>query len=183
MGSEGDPAGCFAVVGDGPRWFGRPRVRPAARVVSVRDVVGSGVGVVACLARCAALPSMLWSHPRAPAYSRSFLQSACLDYSNQDLQRSLARLVRKLAAVRRAGGPRRRPTTCRQRPRCPRWVLKAIVRVLADRDEPMRARDIHTAVEAALGEPVAASSIKTGGHAIRFQDVPQAAAELHRWAG
>jgi hypothetical protein len=40
-------------------------------------------------------------------------------------------------------------------------VLKAIVRVLADRDEPMRVKDIHAAVEAALGEPVATSSIKT----------------------
>jgi hypothetical protein len=40
-------------------------------------------------------------------------------------------------------------------------VLKAIVGVLADRNEPMRAKDIHAAVEAALGEPVAASSIKT----------------------
>jgi hypothetical protein len=40
-------------------------------------------------------------------------------------------------------------------------VLKAIVRVLADRGEPMRAKDIHAAVEAALGEPVAASSVKT----------------------
>ncbi len=40
-------------------------------------------------------------------------------------------------------------------------MLKAIVSVLADRDEPMRAKDIHAAVEAALGEPVAASSIKT----------------------
>ena len=40
-------------------------------------------------------------------------------------------------------------------------MLKAIVRVLADQDEPMRAKDIHAAVEAAQGEPVAASSIKT----------------------
>jgi hypothetical protein len=40
-------------------------------------------------------------------------------------------------------------------------VLKAIVHVLADRDEAMWVKDIHAAVEAALGEPVAASSIKT----------------------
>jgi hypothetical protein len=40
-------------------------------------------------------------------------------------------------------------------------VLKAIVRVLADQGEPMRPKDIHAAVEAALGEPVATSSIKT----------------------
>jgi hypothetical protein len=82
-------------------------------------------------------------------------------YSNQDLQGSLARLARKLAAVRASGGPRRRPTTCRQRPRRPGWVLKAIVQVLADQGEPMRPKDIHAAVEAALGQPVATSSIKT----------------------
>jgi hypothetical protein len=82
-------------------------------------------------------------------------------YSNQDLQGSLARLARKLAAVQANGEPQRQLATCRQRPRRPGWVLKAIVRVLADRGEPMRAKDIHAAVEAALGEPVAASSVKT----------------------
>lgn len=40
-------------------------------------------------------------------------------------------------------------------------MLKAIVYVLADRSEPMQAKDIHKSVEATLGEPVAASSIKT----------------------
>jgi hypothetical protein len=39
-------------------------------------------------------------------------------------------------------------------------VLKAVVQVLGDRAEPMRARDIHTAVETLLGEPVAWSSVK-----------------------
>ncbi len=32
---------------------------------------------------------------------------------------------------------------------------------MADHGEPMRVKDIHAAVEAALGEPVAASSVKT----------------------
>jgi hypothetical protein len=82
-------------------------------------------------------------------------------YSNQDLQGSLARLARKLAGVRASNAPRRRPTTRRQRSRRPGWILKAIIHVLTDRDEPMRAKDIHAAVEAALGEPVPASSIKT----------------------
>jgi hypothetical protein len=82
-------------------------------------------------------------------------------YSNQDLQVSLARLARKLAAVRTGGRPRRRLTTCRQRPRRPGWVLRAIVGVLADHGEPMRVKDIHAAVETALGESVAAPSIKT----------------------
>jgi hypothetical protein len=82
-------------------------------------------------------------------------------YSNQDLQGSLARLVEKLAAVKAGDGPRRQPTTCRQRPRRPGWVLKAIVQVLAGRDEPMRVKDIHEAIEATFGEPVSMSSIKT----------------------
>ena len=71
--------------------------------------------------------------------------------SNHDLQGSLGRLARKLAAVRASGGPRRRAVACRQRPRRPGWVLKAVVQVLADQDEPMRAKDIHAAVEASQG--------------------------------
>jgi hypothetical protein len=39
-------------------------------------------------------------------------------------------------------------------------VLKAIVQVLADRAEPMRAKEVHAAVEALLGEPVGRSSVK-----------------------
>ncbi|HEV3323780.1 MAG TPA: hypothetical protein VG147_16510 [Solirubrobacteraceae bacterium] len=80
--------------------------------------------------------------------------------SNHDLQGSLARLSKKLAVVRANGGPRRRPVACRQRPRRPGWVLKAVVQVLVDRGEPMRAKDIHAAVEASLGSPVAWSSVK-----------------------
>jgi hypothetical protein len=80
--------------------------------------------------------------------------------SNHDLQGWLARLVKKLAAVRASGERRRQAATCRQRPRRPGWVLKAVVWVLADRGEPMRAKDIHAAVEAFLGVPVAGSSVK-----------------------
>ena len=40
------------------------------------------------------------------------------------------------------------------------WVLDAVIRVLADRKEPMRARDVHGAVEALLGEPVRWGSVK-----------------------
>jgi hypothetical protein len=68
-------------------------------------------------------------------------------------------LTKKLAGVR-AGGDQRQAVVCRQRPRRPGWVLKAVVQVLADREEPMRAKDIHAAVEALVGEPVAWSSIK-----------------------
>jgi hypothetical protein len=39
-------------------------------------------------------------------------------------------------------------------------VLKAVVQALADQDEPMRAKDIHAAVEASLGAPVAWASVK-----------------------
>ncbi len=80
--------------------------------------------------------------------------------SNHDPQGSLGRLAKKLRAVRASGEPRRQAATCRQRPRRPGWVLTAVVRVLADRGEPMRAKDIHAAVEASLGAPVAWSSVK-----------------------
>jgi hypothetical protein len=70
------------------------------------------------------------------------------------------RLTKKLAAVRTNGEPRRPVVARRQRPRRPGWVLKAVVRVLGDRGEPMRAKDIHAAVEAYLGAPVAWSSVK-----------------------
>ncbi len=72
----------------------------------------------------------------------------------------MGRLAKKLRAVRVSNKPRRQPATCRQRPRRPGWVLPAIVEVLTDRKEPMRAKDIHAAVEAMLGESVARSSVK-----------------------
>jgi hypothetical protein len=79
---------------------------------------------------------------------------------SQETRSGLDRLVKKLAGVRASGGAQRPVTVCRQRPRRPGWVLKAVVQVLADRGEPMRAKDIHVAVEALVGEPVAWSSIK-----------------------
>lgn len=42
----------------------------------------------------------------------------------------------------------------------PGRIIKAIVRVLADRQEPMQAKAVHAAVEALLGEPVSWSSVK-----------------------
>lgn len=62
--------------------------------------------------------------------------------------------------------PRRRPQTTGARQslaaqhRHVGWAVEAIVRVLADRQEPMQAKDIHAAVEALLGRQVAWSSIK-----------------------
>lgn len=79
--------------------------------------------------------------------------------SNQDLQGSLRRVVRKLADVRANGRVRER-RSCRQRPRRPGWVSKAVLQVVAGQGEPMRLRDIHAAVEALAGEQVAWSSVK-----------------------
>lgn len=79
--------------------------------------------------------------------------------SDQDLLKSLRRAVRKLDDLRANGRVRER-RSCRQRPRRPGWILKAIVQVLTDRDGPMRAKDIHRAVEQLIGEPVAWSSVK-----------------------
>ncbi len=40
------------------------------------------------------------------------------------------------------------------------WVLEAVLRVFAQRRGPMRAREVHGAVEALLGEPVRWGSVK-----------------------
>ena len=40
-------------------------------------------------------------------------------------------------------------------------ITGAIVQVLADRQEPMQAKEIHAAVERLLGEPVSWSSVKS----------------------
>jgi HB1, ASXL, restriction endonuclease HTH domain len=79
--------------------------------------------------------------------------------SNQHLQERLRRVVGKLADIRAKGEVRER-RSCRQRSRRPGWVINAVERVLADRGEPMRAKDIHAAVEALVGQPVVWSSVK-----------------------
>jgi hypothetical protein len=78
----------------------------------------------------------------------------------QDLGSCLAHLVKKLAQVRMSGGKPRATLSRRQRPHRPGWVVDAVAQVLADRAEPMRATDIHAAVEALLGEPVCWGSVK-----------------------
>jgi hypothetical protein len=80
--------------------------------------------------------------------------------SNHDLQRSLARLTEKLAAVRANGALPRVVPSQRRRSRRPGRVVGALVQVLGGRGEPMWAREIHAAVEAMLGEAVAWSSVK-----------------------
>jgi hypothetical protein len=78
----------------------------------------------------------------------------------EEVTSSLTSLTEKLAAVRTCNRSRRLPTSRRQRSRRPGWVLTAVMRVLADRGEPMRAKDVHVTVEALVGEPVAWSSVK-----------------------
>jgi HB1, ASXL, restriction endonuclease HTH domain len=73
----------------------------------------------------------------------------------------LGRLAEKLAAVRAGGAQRRVVRSQRLRTtRRPGWVVDALVQVLDSRGEPMRAREIHTAVETMLGEAVTWSSVK-----------------------
>jgi hypothetical protein len=79
--------------------------------------------------------------------------------SNQDLRGPLRRVLKRLAAVQTGGSARER-RSCRQRPRRPGWVVRSIVEVLAQRQEPMRVKDIHAAVESIIGEPVGRSAVK-----------------------
>ena len=79
---------------------------------------------------------------------------------SHETQTALARLAKRLAEVRARGGAVRVPSCHRKRARRPGWVLKAVVQVLADQGGPMRVKDIHVAVEALVGEPVAWSSVK-----------------------
>jgi hypothetical protein len=78
----------------------------------------------------------------------------------QDAGSGLAHLAKKLAQLRASGGQPRASLSRRQRPHRPGWVVDAVTQVLADRAEPMRAKDIHAAVEALLGETVCWGSVK-----------------------
>jgi hypothetical protein len=79
---------------------------------------------------------------------------------SRDARSGLSHLAKKLAELRVDGGHARTPV--RRKPRSHRhgWVLQAVIQVLTDRGEPMRAKEIHAAVEASLGQSVAWSSIK-----------------------
>jgi hypothetical protein len=84
----------------------------------------------------------------------------------------LSRLARHLAKLREPGAPARTPVHRQQRAHRHGWVLEAVVQVLTNREEPMRAKDIHTAMETLLGEPVASSSVKmalTSNAALAFR--------------
>lgn len=94
--------------------------------------------------------------------------------SNHELQGSLGRLVEKLAAVRASDAPPRVVASRRRRPWRPGWVLDAVLRVMADREGPMRVAQIHAAIEALFGEVVSKSSVNwclsagVGGRASPF---------------
>lgn len=98
-------------------------------------------------------------HPDSPPNGDKTQMDLAGVLSNQELQGRLRRVVGKLAAVR-SNGALREPRSCRQRPRRPGWVVAAIMKVLADRDEPMRAKEIHIAVEGLIGGPVRWGSVK-----------------------
>lgn len=79
--------------------------------------------------------------------------------ADQEARASLDRLAKKLARLRDSGAPPRAIESRRKRARRPGWVHDAVVRVLADHEGPMRATQVHAAVEALLGEPVSADSV------------------------
>jgi hypothetical protein len=93
----------------------------------------------------------------------------------QNVGSGLAHLAKKLAQLRTSGGKPRVTLSRRQRPRRPGWVVEAVAQVLADRAEPMRATDIHAAVEASIGAPVACES-RGGGTFWRAVNRP-----MRRW--
>lgn len=83
-------------------------------------------------------------------------------------------MLPKLEKLAAAGGPAPSPRAMPKRQRAP--VLSAVVEILTEAEAPMRARDIHAAVEALAGESVAWSSVKdclasnagSGGRFIRI---------------
>jgi hypothetical protein len=81
-------------------------------------------------------------------------------YSNVEALDRVRRLLpnlEKLAVVEGAARPRR-ALRKRERERAP--ILSAVAQVLTDADAPMRAREIHAAVEVLRSEPVSWSSVK-----------------------
>lgn len=79
--------------------------------------------------------------------------------SNHDVQVRLRQLSEKLDRVA-ASGAEPRPSVRAGRKLRPGMVPKAIMRILAGSVQPMRATDIHAAVEEVLGLPVSKSAVK-----------------------
>ncbi len=79
-------------------------------------------------------------------------------YSNVEAMDRVRRLLPKLEKLAATKGPAPLPRAMRKRERAP--VLSAVMQVLTEAEVPMRAREIHAAVEALRAEPVACSSVK-----------------------
>jgi hypothetical protein len=79
-------------------------------------------------------------------------------YSNVEAVDRVRRLLPKLEKLAAEGQPARSPKPLKRRERAP--VLDAVSAVLAEAEMPMRAREIHAAVEILRSEPVAWSSVK-----------------------
>jgi hypothetical protein len=79
-------------------------------------------------------------------------------YSNVEAVERVRRLLPRLEKLAAEGAPRRLSVPLKRRESAP--VLHAAVRVLEEAAAPMRAVDVHRAVELLRGEPVAWSSVK-----------------------
>lgn len=80
--------------------------------------------------------------------------------SNPEAQVHLGRLVAVCREIARENEGREPPPLPKPRPPW-RPVLQTVMAVLAQAEEPMRAIDVHRAVETLLGEPVPDSSVKS----------------------
>jgi len=80
-------------------------------------------------------------------------------YSNHEIQERLRRLSEKLERLASSNAAPRPSARLDRRLRCG-LVPQAITQVLTDSVEPMRVRDIHTEVEALLGQSVSPSAVK-----------------------
>lgn len=79
-------------------------------------------------------------------------------YSNVEAVGRIRRLLPKLEKLAAEAAPRRSPEVLKRREPAP--VLRAVTQVLLEAAAPMRAVEVHRAVERLRGEPVAWSSVK-----------------------
>jgi hypothetical protein len=79
-------------------------------------------------------------------------------YSNVAAVDRVRRLLPKLEKLAADGGAQRSPEPPRHREHAP--ILRAVTQVLEQAGMPMRAVEVHRAVEALRGRPVAWSSVK-----------------------
>lgn len=79
-------------------------------------------------------------------------------YSNVGAVDRIRRLLPRLEKLATEAGPRRSPEVLKRREPAP--ILRAVTEVLKEVAAPMRAVDVHRAVERLRGGPVARSSVK-----------------------